>query len=194
MTDPTEVVSVIRHDVRPEHQAAYEAWTREVVPIAQQFDGHHGVAVIRPPDGGLTYTVVLHFDTLDHLKAWLESDIRRNLLTRVQPHLSHPGQVEIRPGLDFWLSAPGLKRAAPHRQFLIALSVIFPLSLLVPMALSPLLEHLPGGHLAVVRALIASATIVGLMTYAIMPRYTRLVGHWLYADPRPYKTNAALLP
>ncbi|MEQ1760521.1 MAG: antibiotic biosynthesis monooxygenase, partial [Vicinamibacterales bacterium] len=154
MTEPTEVVSVIRHDVRPEHQQAYEAWTRAIVPIAQTFAGHHGVAVIRPPEGELTYTVVLHFDTLDHLRAWLESDVRQRLLVQVQPHLSHPGDVEIRPGLDFWLSAPGRRRPAPHRQFLLALSVIFPLSLLVPLALGPLLGRLPGGDLPVVRALV----------------------------------------
>ena len=113
MAQPAEVVSVIRHQVRPGHRDAYEAWTEEVVPVAQRFDGHHGVAIIRPPDGGLTYTIVLHFDTLEHLRAWLESDVRQRLLARVEPHLAQPGEVEIRPGLDFWLSVPGTPARAP---------------------------------------------------------------------------------
>ena len=93
MNEPTEVVSVLRHDVRPGHELQYEAWTREVLPIARTFEGHHGVAIVRPPDGARTYTIVLHFDTLDHLRGWLESDVRQLLLARVQPHLLQPGEV-----------------------------------------------------------------------------------------------------
>jgi antibiotic biosynthesis monooxygenase (ABM) superfamily enzyme len=183
MTPSAEVVSVIRHRVRPGHQPDYEAWTRDIVPIAQQFEGHHGVAIIRPPEGERTYTVVLHFDTLEHLRAWLESDVRQRLLARVQKHLAQPGDVEIRPGLDFWLSMPGQRRPRPLRQFLLALSVIFPLSILVPLALNPLLTHLPATSAAlVVRSLVVSAVIVGLMTYLIMPRYTRRVAGWLYGE------------
>ncbi|MEQ1760273.1 MAG: hypothetical protein ABL986_18300, partial [Vicinamibacterales bacterium] len=73
-------------------------------------------------------------------------------------------------------------------------SVIFPLSLLVPLALGPLLGRLPGGDLPVVRALVVSAVIVGVMTYVIMPRYTRLVAGWLYAETSTYKKNAAFVP
>jgi antibiotic biosynthesis monooxygenase (ABM) superfamily enzyme len=182
MTAAGEVVSLIRHDVRPGHEHAYEAWTREVVPVAQRFDGHHGVTIVRPPEGSHTYTVVLHFDTLDHLRAWLDSDVRQLLLSRVAPHLQQPGEVEIRPGLDFWLSLPGHRRAPPHKQFLLALSVIFPLSLAVPMALQPLFAAVPVLDVAVVRALLLSAAIVALMTYVIMPRYTRRVAAWLYGD------------
>ncbi len=182
MKQPSEVVSVIRHEVRPGHEDAYEAWTREVLPIARTFDGHHGVAIVRPPDGSRTYTIVLHFDTLDHLRGWLESDVRQLLIARVQQHLLQPGEVEIRPGLDFWLSVPGHRRAIPHRQFLLALSVIFPLSLLVPLALNPMLAWIPWGTAPIVRSLVASATLVGLMTYVVMPRYTRATARWLYGE------------
>jgi len=142
-----------------------------------------------PPDGALTYTIVLHFDTLDHLRAWLESDVRQQLLTQVEPHLAQPGEVEIRPGLDFWLSVPGQRRAAPHRQFLLALSVIFPLSLLVPAALNPIIALAPQANVLLVRAFASSVAIVGLMTYIIMPRYTRRVAGWLYGlTPRSGRT------
>ncbi len=182
MTPPTEVVSVIRHEVRPGHQQAYEAWTKEVVPIAQQFNGHHGVTILRPPDGAFTYTVVLHFDTTEHLREWLESDVRQLMIARVQPHLALPGEVEIRPGLDFWLSMPGHRRAIPHRQFLLALSVIFPLSQILPLILNPLLTMVPGSSIPGLRGLMYSAVTVGLMTYVIMPRYTRRVASWLYGN------------
>jgi antibiotic biosynthesis monooxygenase (ABM) superfamily enzyme len=178
---PSEVVSVIRHEVRPGGEAAYEAWTQQVVPIAQTFPGHQGVAVIRPADGNRQYTVVLHFDTVEHLRNWLDSDTRRSLLQQIEPQLAMPGEVEIRPGLDFWLSTPGQRRARPARQFLLALSVIFPLSVLVPLLLRPLFVLAPTLDLLILRAFLASVVIVWLMTYVVMPRYTRLVARWLYA-------------
>lgn len=184
MSAPSEVVSVIRHEVRPDSDAAYEAWIREVVPIAQTFPGHQGVVAIRPSDGSRTYTIVVHFDTREHLRAWLESGTRHDLLARIEPALLHPGEVEIRPGLDFWIPSPGLRRARPARQFLVALSVIFPLSILVPLALRPLFSLAPALDVLLVRALLAAAVIVGLMTYVIMPRYTRLVGRWLFEQER----------
>jgi uncharacterized protein len=180
MSRPSEVVSVIRHEIRPGSEQAYEAWTRDIVPIAQTFPGHHGVAVIRPPAGTRLYTVVLHFDTIEHLRGWLESDTRQALLARVEPHLAHPGEVEIRPGLDFWLPAPGQPRARPAKQFLLALSVIYPLTLVVPLLLQPVLGAIPALSHVAVRTFIVATIIVALMTYAIMPRYTRLVAGWLY--------------
>ena len=62
----------------------------------------------------------------------------------------------------------------PYKQFLLVLSVIYPLSLVVP----GLLQSLPLP--AEARGLLAATVIVGLMTYVIMPRYTRLVSAWLY--------------
>jgi uncharacterized protein len=181
VTAPSEVVSVIRHEVRPGSEAAYEAWTRAVVPIAQTFPGHQGVAVIRPGDSGRQYTVVLHFDTVEHLRNWLESDTRKKLLEQIEPVLAMPGEVEIRPGLDFWLAAPGQRRARPARQFLLALSVIFPLSVVIPALLRPLFAAVPALDLLIVRAFAASVLIVWLMTYVIMPRYNKAVARWLYA-------------
>ena len=180
MSGPSEVVSVIRHQVRQGSEAAYEAWTREAVAIAQVFPGHQGVAVIRPPEGSRLYTVVLHFDTLEPLRGWLESGARQTLLQRIEPHLTQPGDVEIRPGLEVWLSPPGERRARPAKQFLVVLSVIYPLSMIVPLLLRPLFDVLPALDALPIRALTANLIIIGLMTYMIMPRYTRLVGEWLF--------------
>lgn len=181
MIRPSEVVSVIRHEVRPGSEDAYEAWARDIVSIGQTFPGHHGVTIMRPPPGTRVYTVVLHFDTVEHLRAWLDSDVRASLLERITPHLVHDGQVEIRPGLDFWLPAPGQPRAVPFRQFLLALAVIYPLSMLLPLVLRPLLSTAPALDYLPIRALLVSTLLVGLMTWVLMPRLTNLAGGWLYS-------------
>lgn len=171
---------MIRHDVKPGHADVYEAWTKEVLPIAQRFPGHQGVAIIRPPEGSGTYTIVLHFDTLEHLRGWLESDVRHQLLAKVDPHLTHRGEVEIRPGLEFWLSPPGVKHARQWKQFLLVLVVIYPLSLLMNSAMVEAFGVVPALSSLVIRNLVNSVIVVALMTWVVMPRLTRLVSGWLY--------------
>jgi antibiotic biosynthesis monooxygenase (ABM) superfamily enzyme len=180
MQSQNAVVSVIRHDVIPGHEQEYEAWTREVLPIAEAFPGHQGVAIIRPSAGASTYTVVLHFDTLPHLKDWLDSDVRQRLLQKVDSHLSEPGRVEITPGLEFWLSPPGVKHARPYKQFLLVLAVIYPMSLLMNTFLIPLLGSGTDVMALALRNLVNAALVIALMTWVIMPRLTRAVSHWLY--------------
>ena len=175
MSAGSEVVSVIRHHVKPGSEPAYEAWTKEVLPIAQGFPGHQGVPIIRPPAGSRVYTVVLHFDRIEHLRQWLESDTRRALLARIEPHLATDIEVEIRPGLEVWMPPPGQTPARPYKQFLLVWAVIYPLQVLVPQVVARVFDApLP------LRALVGSGVIVGMMTWIIMPRLTRAIAGWLY--------------
>jgi antibiotic biosynthesis monooxygenase (ABM) superfamily enzyme len=65
------VVSVSRHTVLPGKDQEYEAWLREIVPVAGKAEGQREMRVIRPHTGSRTYTIVLHFDALEHLEKWL---------------------------------------------------------------------------------------------------------------------------
>jgi antibiotic biosynthesis monooxygenase (ABM) superfamily enzyme len=62
------------------------------------------------------------------------------MLLEVQHLLQDGEEVEIKTGLEFWCSPPDSeqKRAKPYKQFLIRLSVMFPLTMLVPWLLTPL--------------------------------------------------------
>lgn len=176
------VVSVIRHSVMPGKDVEYEAWLREIVPIAGNAQGHRGVNVIRPHAGSRTYTIAFHFDVLEHLEQWLASEVWRRLNLNVQRLLREGDQVEIRTGLEFWFRPPGSEQehAKPYKQYLITLSVIFPLTMLVPWLLTPLFQALPILRTPGIPHFLVAAVIVALMTYVIMPRYTRLMAAWLY--------------
>src|SRR3954451_12924470 len=178
----SEVLSVIRHTVLAGKEQKYEAWLRAIVPIAATAEGHRGVNVIRPHAGSRTYTVVLHFDRLEHLEHWLASEIRKDLVRKVQHLLEDGDQVEIKTGLEFWFTPPASeqRRAKPYKQFLITLSAIFPLTVLVPWALAPLFRAAPALGLPAISNFLVAATIVALVTYVIMPRYVRLIAGWLY--------------
>ncbi|UFH53442.1 antibiotic biosynthesis monooxygenase [Spirosoma sp. KNUC1025] len=159
----------------------YEAWLKEIVPLAQASPGHRGVNIIRPHGNTEEYTIVLHFSSETNLRNWLESDTRKQLVEKVRPFLNTEEKIEIRTGLEFWFTPPQSNKAAPpYKQFLITLSAIFPLSMLVSWLLAPLFAALPFLSVLYIRAFLSSLIIVALMTFVIMPRYVRLVARWLY--------------
>lgn len=178
--DRSEVTTVIRHNVKAGNLDDYERWAREIVPIAATFPGHRGANVIRPAPGATEYTIVLHFDTIDNLRAWLDSGERRRLIEQVRPFLVAE-DIEIKTGLEFWFTPPSSQqRARPYKQFLVTLSAIFPLTVVIPLALNPVFDRIPYLDNRYVRQFFIAAAIVALMTYVIMPRYTRLIAKWLY--------------
>jgi antibiotic biosynthesis monooxygenase (ABM) superfamily enzyme len=178
---PDMVTAVIQHEVKPGAGPQYEQWLKRIIPFAARFPGHRGVNVMRPPAGANSYTVTIRFDTLEHAEDWFGSDVRRQLVEEVEPLLERAEEVDTVTGLEFWFMPPaGQKHPKPYKQFLLALSVIYPLTLIVPWALRPLLERVPVLQYRLIDHLIVAAIIVGLMTYVVMPRYTRLVAKWLY--------------
>lgn len=181
---PDMVTIVIQHDIRSGAQAQYEEWLRRIVPIAANAPGHRGVNVIAPPAGSNRYTVTIRFETLEHAEQWLASPVRRELIDAALPLLEQDEKVEAITGLEFWFTPPlgqPQKRAKPYKQFLLTLSVIYPLTLVLPWIVGPLYQAVPLLHYQVISRLMTAVIIVGLMTYVVMPRYTRLAQKWLYS-------------
>ncbi|VWX61666.1 conserved hypothetical protein [Burkholderiales bacterium 8X] len=175
------VTAVIEQRVKQGCVPAYETWLKKVVPIAARFPGHRGVNVLHPPVGGLQYVITIHFDSLAHAQDWFESDARRELVEEVAPLLDAQEKVDTRDGLEFWFHpSPGQPPAKRYKQFLITLSVIYPLTMIVPAVLQTVLPRIPGFGNYWVAHLVAAAVVVGSMVYVIMPRYTRWVSRWLY--------------
>lgn len=170
------VTSVIVQRPLKAHVSAYEAWLREIIPVAMNYPGHRGVNVIRPHGHERDYTIVLHFDTEPSLRSWLESEERTILINKVRPLLDTDESIEILTGLEYWFTPQGRHAPLPYKQFLVTLSAIFPLTLIVPSLLLPWLQELP----QILRTLVIDSTIVGLMAFVIMPRYVKLISNWLF--------------
>lgn len=181
---PDIVTLVVRHRVRPAQLAAYEAWLRRTIAVADQFEGHLGVNVARSRDADLTsFTSVLRFRGLLRLHAWLESPERKQLIREALPLLVEGDQTEVSTVKDFWFT-PANSHVQPPRwkQVCVTFLVILPLSLLVPLAWRPVFTSIPwlGGYFAA--NLIITATIVVLVVYLFMPMATNWLSGWLGED------------
>jgi uncharacterized protein len=179
----TGATVVITHRVRDGQERAYEQWLGEINAVCRASPGHLDVQIIRPITGvTTTYTVVLRFDTTDHLRQWMESPDRRRLIEAVRPSLAADDHYTIRSGLDFWFNPPGSDAKVPVRwkQFLLTWSAIYPLVLGVPLLIVPFLRVIGVPDNRFLATLVVTGVLVALMVYVIMPRYTRLVRHWLF--------------
>ncbi|HEX8773113.1 MAG TPA: antibiotic biosynthesis monooxygenase [Pyrinomonadaceae bacterium] len=184
---PSGATVVITHRVRDGKEADYDNWLNEIGPLCRASPGHLDWQIIRPIAGlTTTYTVVIRFDTSDHLRQWMGSPDRQRLIQTVRPLLAADDGYTIQSGLDFWFTAPGAGVKVPVRwkQFLITWSAIYPLVLGVPLVIVPILRQLGASDNRFLTMLLITATVVLLMVYVIMPRYTRLVRQWLFHEPK----------
>lgn len=185
MDDDNDIATlVIQHHVKPQAKGDYESWVKTIAAEGQHFKGHMGVNVIRPHGTSNSYTIILRFDSHENLKGWIESETRRRLVQEARELLVAEEDLELQTGLEYWFTPPHAKQphAKAFKQFLITLSAIFPLTILVPWALQPLMAAFPFLANFWVAKLLVAVAIVWLMVYVIMPRYTRLVAGWLFKE------------
>jgi antibiotic biosynthesis monooxygenase (ABM) superfamily enzyme len=174
---------VITHRVRDGQQARYDDWANEIHSVSRSAEGFLDWQIIRPVAGlTATYTVILRFDTPEHLQHWMNSPARARLIDKARPLLAKDDEFFVRSGLDFWFTPEGAKAKVPVRwkQFLVTWSAIYPLSLGISLAVTPLLHDLGLLQNRYIVALCTTGLVVALMVYLVMPRYTRLLQRWLY--------------
>ncbi len=175
--------AVITHHVKDAHTEHYENWLGEIVPLCKTYPGHLGVLVIRPVVGATTtFTVVIRFDTREHLCTWMQSEDRKRLIEKAKPFLIEDDRFLVRSGLDFWFTPEAAKAKLPTRwkQFLVTWSAIFPLSLIMVPTMDLMLNRLGLPDNRYVKTMCVTFVVVLLMVYVVMPRYTKLVHRWLF--------------
>jgi hypothetical protein len=175
------VTVIVNRRVKPGTEKWFEEWLHGIIAEATKFPGHLGVNVIRPPNAATgDYVLIFRFDTYAHLRAWEESPIRAEWVTRAEEFTIGKPLVRRVTGLEYWFNSPGQASPPPrHKMVLVTVLGIYPLLILLVPTLRSLLHGLP----ELVAALVSALVMVCLMTYAVMPLLTRLLAPWLFSKP-----------
>ena len=174
---------VITHHILEGKQQDYEEWLDEIRAVARKSTGNIDWQIVRPiPHLTFAYTVILRFDTIENLRRWLESKERKDLIEKARPLFARDDKYYINSGLDFLFVSETQASKTPVRwkQYFVTWSAIYPLSLLVPLAILPLLRTLSFPQTRFVDSFFISGTIVFIMVYLLMPSYTKLIKKWLF--------------
>ena len=175
-----QVTAIISHVIRSGRERGYEEWLRGIIVAAKRFDGHMGIGIIRPREHvHPEYVAILRFDRYNNLKKWLESDVRRDWIERLQPLIEKPEDVQTLTGLETWFTLPEKLLKAPpprYKMVLVTWLGVFVTLTLVSRLLAPLLSNLP----RMLDRLITTGIVVALLTYLVMPCLTEILQGWLY--------------
>lgn len=174
---------VITHRVHKDKHADYERWQSEIAALCKTYPGYLDWHIVRPISGlSETYTVIIRFDTTEHLQGWMESPDRNRLIEKAQQLFISGDDYSISSGLDFWFTQKGAKAKVPVRwkQYVVTWSAIYPLVLCVPSIVVPILRKLGAPNSHYLTTLAVTGVVVFLMVYVVMPHYTKLIQRWLY--------------
>jgi uncharacterized protein len=173
--DPVTAVSAVR--VRPGSEDAYRTHHRTVVRALEQVPGFRRAELLDPVDGRQREIVtVMVFDDRDSLQAWLDSDVRRQLLAELDPLVEGDRSVNVVGGWAGWFAPDGPVPGPPRwKQALVVLLALFPVSLGLSVGLDALVPGLP----LVPSVLVGNVIGIAVLTWVLMPWLTRLLRSWL---------------
>ena len=176
------VTQIISRRVKPERQAEYETWLKDqLMPTLSSFPGYEGVTILRPGETpSKEYVIIQRWRDYDHLCAWGDSDVRREVLAASESMSVAPPSRRRETGLEVWFQLPGETMVKPPpkwKMFVVIWMVIAPLALIVNTTAGPLLDRagmplIPAGYLK-------AALITAIMTYLAMPWARKLLAKWL---------------
>ena len=178
------VTSIISAVVNPKHMAVYEKWIEKINIEASKSVGFFSVDVIKPKDYKQPeYVVILKFASYQHLKGWFTSESCKKLMSESKNYIVHMTDEQQSTGMEIWFSRDDNQRYFPqpkyYKRVLMGLLVVYPLSTIIGLLISPLTSTLPPA----LQTFVIIAIMSCLMTWPVMPYLTRWLNSWLYPKP-----------
>ncbi|MTI97283.1 MAG: antibiotic biosynthesis monooxygenase [Marinobacter adhaerens] len=171
---------VVSRRVRKGQQEAFEALSSQMTERASRFPGYLGTAMFRPasPDDP-EYRIVFKFRDRETLTAWEESEERAELLEQIESLLVRPSEREVTSGIVTWFTLPGQNPVQPPPKWkmtIVSWLALYPAVTLVFVIFGDLLAQVP----LLLRTMIVTIVVMGLMSYVLMPRMTKWFAFWLF--------------
>ncbi|MDB1086486.1 antibiotic biosynthesis monooxygenase [Streptomyces sp. ACA25] len=166
--------------VTPGREEEFEDWLHGITQVGITYPGSLGSTILRPRSAGDPYHIVVRFSDTERLTSWLESDERRAWLDDVRGSAGHHTQQHT--GLETWFSLQGTAVRPPPRWKMTVMTflAVYPLSVLLNWLVAP---HLQDVQL-LLRSLLFPVVVPPLLTYLIMPAFSRVFRRWLYPSQR----------
>lgn len=141
--------------------------------------GTRGVHLLYPPpgSGSTEYGVLRTFASAKDREAFYAAPLYREWIAQIKPWIEGDPQCRDLRGLEAWFREPGLPMPPDWKMALLTWIAVWPVSMLVPAVLLPLLG--PKFNFVLAAGIIA-AGIVLILTWVAMPILVKLAYRWLY--------------
>ena len=172
------VTEVVTTQVKPGKDAEYQAWAEKVHSAEAQFPGYRG-SFLQPPatDRQHYWTTLVRFGTPEQLDAWLNSDVRRDLLKEHDALVQTWEHHRLPSSFAGWFPTDPATGQSPAswKQSLLVVLMLFPIVVLEIKYLTPLIN----GFNVSVQTFIGNVISVFLLAWPFMPIIIRLMNWWL---------------
>jgi antibiotic biosynthesis monooxygenase (ABM) superfamily enzyme len=173
MADDKSVTVVVTRRVIAGQEEKYRQWFREVSERSAKFPGHLGATLQGPTDNN-DFHVIFRYDTVEHLRAWEQSEERAHWTAKLAGVVQGEAKVDKYCGLEFLFDSSG-PPVPKYRMVIVLTAVVF----LMLLALRPLSARLFEAVPPSLQLLITVTVQVIAMTYLVMPLIYRWLGRWL---------------
>lgn len=173
--------SVFAYRIREDREPEFRDWRRRILEEVRKWDGFLGTESFDTLDSAHPeFIVVVRFDSRTNLDAWLKSKIRKSFMSEVRKYVDHYALRRIGSGFEGWFETSENKAApASWRQAMVILTALFPVIMTLRQVLFPVFTVLP-----MPAAFLVLLTVdMAVLTYVVMPRFTRLMNFWLRPGP-----------
>lgn len=177
------VTILITRSPRQSNQKEFEQALSDTIDAALEFPGHLGVTVLKPQKGDNNdYQIIVKFASEADYQRWCHSHEATHWFKILNRLEDKPPNLEIMTGIETWF-AVNLSVSRPmippprYKMAFVTWIAIFILIVIINLLFGSFLASLP----MLLRSFLLTVGLVGLMTYIVMPRMTRLFSWWLYA-------------
>jgi hypothetical protein len=187
------VTVVATHHLRSGEEAEFQHRMREMMQAESRFPGYRGSELIAPVPGVQdNWLTLIRFDNDAHMRSWLDSTERRELLAGLQPTVDRVDVRQAGGSFGAWFAPAETGQAAPPnwKQAMTVLLTLYPTVMVLTLFLSP---HLP---LSMSTGMFVSNVVsVAALTWLLMPLANRALTRWLApeASARTTALGSALL-
>jgi len=175
-TEPVTVVFSQR--VAPENREAFAALHTDVVGRLESFAGFLASDLF-PPVPGIQddHVIVASFASRDDLDRWLESEIRRSWVNRIEDLVEGTRTMNVVGGFGGWFNAQPSRPHGPKRwkQAIAVLLALFPTALAITLIRIQIAPDMN----VVLAVLVGNVLGVAALSFVLMPWVTRLLEDWL---------------
>jgi antibiotic biosynthesis monooxygenase (ABM) superfamily enzyme len=179
LTGPVSVLAL--RTVRPGFEERFESELHDFISQSLQTEGQLGVSVIQPVEGSGSreYGILRRFRDPASRDRFYESALFQQWELKVAALTEGEAKRQHLSGLETWFVLPGRRALIPPPDWKMALVTVlgvWPVSILVPWLLNPLVSGMP----LILQALFVAVGIVILLTWVVMPGLVRILKPWLY--------------
>lgn len=179
---PGSASTILSYRVKEGAEDEFQSWRSRIQEATQAQSGFMGVEIYDSLDNANRpeMVVIVRFESRATLDHWMGSSQRARLMQEGSSYLENHRIRRISNGFEGWFPfSASQTQPAAWRQGLVILAALFPLIMILRAVFAFLFVRLPFP----VAFLILLAIDVALLTYVIMPHFSRLMGFWLRPGP-----------